>query len=471
MISDLVGLLKFPYLCVFLVAIALRGIPEVLVSWYPIGYETITYYAPPMFAFGEFGLVSVFTAFFRSGPFFYVLMWFAKIVSGAHPYLILKVVGPLLYGGLAVSFLLFLRRGLKLNEKMALVGALIFVFQVAALRESWDRFRNVLGLVFVFAALWALKDNSKHKWWLLGLFAMLAALSREYIVFFLFVAVLGFAFLERKDRLKTLVALVPGFVVFSIMGAIIISSPELWGMYTPNLQNTWDAYLWIVQDAFSILVICFLPILPFVAKGFAKDRLLNPIVGLLSVGSLSVVVSPWLAFPGYQRWMMLLVFPLSIYAVRGFDRFGLFDDGNKWKLASILLAFLVVGVGYSSGVFSYVVLPNSWVPTNLVQSSIPWNQVDDVMNVLGWLNENAALNSCVLTEERFYGWTLIYVARANSDVRVIPYGASSSCMPALEKALHDGFNQVYLIWLTDQQLPSFRAVHSRKTVSVFEYAP
>jgi hypothetical protein len=457
-----------PFLLVFALAAGVRAIPELIIPIYPVGYETITYYAPPLFAsYNSVGEVA--TTFFRSGPLFYVLTWTAKSLTGAHPYAILKAAGPLLYGCLATSFLLFLTRGLKWPPKTSLAGTALLVFQVAALRESWDRFRNILGLVFVFAALTALKNDSKHKWWLLGVCGVLTALSREYIAFFLFASVLIFVALERKDRMKAAAALVPGLTLVSILGAMIFFSPELWGAYTPNLHNTLDMHLWIIQDAFSILAICFFSILPLVVKGFTRDRLLNSMVGLLAFCSLSVTVSPWLAVPGYQRWMMLLVFPLSIYAATGLNRLGLFNHSNKWKLASILLAFVIIGVGYSSGAFSYALLPNSWVPTNLVQSSIPWDQVDDVMKVIAWLDENAGTGSCVLTEERFYGWTLIYLDRANTDVRVAPYGAASSPEPALERALGDGFDQVYLIWLTDQQIPGFRLVYCWEALAVFQY--
>ncbi|MFQ5821150.1 MAG: hypothetical protein ACE5I5_14250, partial [Candidatus Heimdallarchaeota archaeon] len=117
----------------------------------------------------------------------------------------------------------------------------------------------------------------------------------------------------------------------------------------------------------------------------------------------------------------------------------------------------------------YVVLPNSWVPANLVQSSIGWNQIDDVKGVLIWLEENAVADSSVLAEERFYGWTLIYLKRANDDVEVIPYSANSPPEPALEKALSDGFHWIYLIWYTDSNLEGFETVHSQNSVSIFQY--
>lgn len=462
---DFVRSSKFPYLSVFLVGVVLRGIPELLISWYPVGYETITHYAPVMMTFYGRSLIDVFASTFRAGPIFYLLMWLVANVSGAHVFLILKTTGPLLYGGLAISFLLFLKHGLKFDSKMALVATLLLVFQVAALRESWDRFRNVLGLIFVFGALAALRSDHRYKWPLVAGLAVLTALSREYVALVLFVVVLGFAVLERKDRVMSLIALAPALAIFFAM----IYPARLWWSYISNGQFAWNSYSWAVQDVVSIFVVCFLLLLPFVVKGFRRNKLLDPMIGWLLLGSFSVIVSPWFAVPGYQRWLILLVFPFSVYAAMGFERFHLFDKSSFRKLVAILLVFMVIAVGYSSGAFSYVALPNSWVPTNLVQSSIGWDQVDDVKGVLRWLDENAVANSSILSEERFYGWALLYLNRANNDIEVMPYGANSSPTLVLEKALGDNFSLVYLIWYTDSSLKDFEIIHSQNSISIFRY--
>jgi hypothetical protein len=456
------------HLPLFFIAFSLRAIPELIIPQYPVGYETITYYAPPMFRFSELSLFDLITEFFRSGPLLYVLLWFSHTLSGAHPFFILKAFGPLLYGCLAVSFLVFQKRGLSMNEQMAFVGVLLLIFQVAALRIAWDRFRNLLGLVFVFIALTALKSNYRHKWWLMGVAAVLTVFSREYVAFVLFVAVLGFAVLEKRYGVAALVSLAPALVIF----AILVYPARLWWSYIPNGGPPFVSrnYLELVRDVFSIFVVCYLPLLFFIVRGFGRDGLLDPMFGWLLFGSFSVVVSPWFAVPGYQRWLMLLVFPFVIYAVMGLDRFRLFDRSNFRKLAAVVLTFMIIGLGYSSGIFSYVwVLDNSWVPVDLVQSSIAWEHVDDVKGILKWLDENAISNSSVLAEERFYGWTLIFLRRADDDVKVIAYGANSLPQPALERALNDGFRWIYLIWYTDSNVEDFRLVYSQNSVSVFRY--
>lgn len=457
------------YLFFFLVGLALRWIPELLIKQYPVGYETITWYAPIMTRFQEMSLANVFVETFYAGPLFYVLMWFATTVSGAHAFPLLKVAGPVLYGCLAASFFMFLRRGLSFGWKMAFVATLLLVFQVAALRIGWDRFRTVLGLIFLFTTVIALKSDHKYKWWLVAVPGVLAALSREYVAVVLFVTVFGFVILEKKDRVMSLVALAPTLVIL-----MVTVSPGLLGLvsnYVPEGQYASRSYLWVVQDAFVILAVCYLGLLPFVLRGWRRDKLVGPMMGWLLVASFSVV-SPWFAVPGYQRWLMLLVFPFSVYAAWGFERFQMFSKRRIWMLATVVLLFAIIGVGYSTGEFSYVgQMTNSYVAINLVQSSITWDLVDDVKAGLVWLNENAVRNSSVLAEESFYGWTLIYFERANEDVKVIPYGAASSPMPALEVALHDGFSRIYLIWYSEHSLNSFEAVHSQNAISIFQYMP
>ena len=453
----------------FVCGLVLRGVPELLVSGYPVGYETISYYAPALFSFAGRGLGDVFVGFFRSGPLFYVLTWFAVNVFGAHPFLVLKVAGPLLYGCLAVSFFVFVRRGLGLEWRLAFVASLLLVVQVATLREGWDRFRTVLGLVFLFGGLTVLRSGRKWKWGLFAVFGLLAVLSREYVALVLFVAVLGVAFWEGRDRVKSVVALGPALSVFAVV--LGLGFGDLVGFYALDGLAVSRGFLWLVRDAFVIFLVCYVGLLPFVVYGFLKrrDRLVSLMTAWLFVASFSVVLGVF-AVPGYQRWLMLLVFPFCVVAVWGFDALGLFSGRRLWGLAAVMLAFVVVGAGYSTGFYSFVGwVPNSYVAVGLTQSSVSWSEVDDARAVLSWLDVHAVSGSVVLAEECFYGWTLLFLDRADDDVKVVVYGAVSSPTLALDQALQGGFSRVYLIWFSDQSVQGFQRVYSWDAVSVFEY--
>jgi hypothetical protein len=421
-----------------------------------------------MFRFRELSLSDFITEFFKPGPLLYVLLWFSHTLSGAHPFIILKAFGPLLYGGLAVSFFVFMKWGMGMNDQTGFIGTLLLIFQVAALRMGWDRFRNLLGLIFVFIVLTILKGNHKRKWWLISVLAVLTVLSREYIGFFLFMIIIGFVFLEKKDRAPALIALTPVLLILIVM----VYPTQLWWNYMLNSAPPFisRSYLELVQDVLSIFVISYLPLLFFVIKGFSKEKLLSSMIGWLLLGSFSVVIIPWLAIPGYQRWLMLLVFPFSIYAIRSFEKLHSFNKNFFKKSTIVILFFAVIGLGYSSGVFSYVgFLNNSWVPANLIQSSIAWEHIEDTKRVLRWLNENAAFNSSLLAEERFYGWALIYLKRANDDVKVASYEANFSPQAALERMLNEGYQWIYLIWYTDSKPENFHVIYSLNDIAIFQY--
>jgi hypothetical protein len=321
-----------------------------------------------------------------------------------------------------------------------------------------------LGLIFLLIALSFLKSNSKFKWLFISLSATLAAISREYVAFLLFTTLLGFAIMEKRGRVNLLLVLFPALTVF----IVTLYQQRLWNYISSD--QTLSAFPSRMIDAFLIFAICYLPILPFVMKGLYKDKLLIPAVSWLLIGSFSATISPIWAVPGYQRWLMLLVFPFSIYAVRGFKRMNLFSGRKKRRFMFILLFFIIVGVGYSTGAFSYVV-ENSWVPPNLVQSSISPNKIDDVINCLRWLNDNATKNSALLADERFIGWAWIYLERAGDDIEVINYVPNTNLQPALDKALSYNPSNVYLILQADLSPKFFKEVHSETHFSILQYLP
>lgn len=453
----------FPYLIVFVTGIVIRGIPEILIPEYPIGFETITYYAPPIFTFSEKGLIDIFIEFFSSGPLFYVFSWIIYTISGAHPFQLLKILGPILLGFLGISFLIFLRKGMRLPDKLAIISTLIMLCSIAVLRVSWDRFRTILGLIFLFIYLYELKNEKKHKWFMLSILGILTVLSREYIGFFLIVIILGFTLLERKKTTKTIISLMPSIVVFALMFSPILFQLNY---LSPNNQFAIGSYSWMLQDNLLIFSFCYLSIIPIVILGWKKNNILTAMMIWLFIASFSVIIFPWFAVPGYQRWIMLFIFPFSIFSANGFKKYGLLNKRNNKKLLAIMLTLLLVGLGYASGAFSYVILPNSWIPTNMVQSSIAWNQVDSVKDVLFWFDNNALPNTTILVEERFYGWIQIYSKRVHDDIEIVWFSINSSPKPSF---INNDKYLTYLIGPTNSKYDNFETIYTNNNVSIFQY--
>jgi hypothetical protein len=291
----------------------------------------------------------------------------------------------------------------------------------------------------------------------------------------LFVSVLGFVVFEKDWRLgvRSLAALVPAFVVYAVM--VSPSSSSYWvGVVAGEFVSR--SYVWVVEDAFVIFAVCYLALLPFVVLGLRgrgrRDWLILSMLVWLLFASFSVVGGSVFSVPGYQRWLMLLVFPFCVCAVWGFERLRLFSGRRVWFLVSVLLAFIVVGVGYSTGLFSYVgVVPNSYVAVNLTGSSIPWGRVDDVRAAVAWLDVHAVSGSVVLVEESLYGWSVLCLSRAGKDVTVVGYGSGDLSFLAFEAAVRRGASRVYVVSLGELDGDGLSVVYSLNGVSVFEYSP
>jgi len=340
------------------------------------------------------------------------------------------------------------------------------VFQPAALRESWDRYRTVLALVFFFAALTATKREWRMKWPIVAVLGILTALSRDYIGVLLFVTIMGSAIYECKNRISSTAAMMP---IFAILLAMYNPVWLSWNYLSNNSPFVTGDYASMVKDAFFIFVICYLPLLPLVLKGFSKNSTLMTMLVSLVLGSFSVALVPWMAIPGYQRWLMLLVFPLCVYSALGLQCF--FSDKKRMLIVTaIVLAFMFVGLSYTTGFFSYTrVLPTSWIPGNLTGSSVSWNQVDDLKSCLSWLGNYTTSNSTLLVEERFYGWSLIYLKPNDGRISIMPYASASSFKASFEEARSRDIRQFYLIWYTNSTVQEFGLLHSEGAISVFKY--
>ncbi len=144
---------------IFLAGFVVRLVPELLAFASPIGFDTV-YYAAVM----KSGVIwPNWSSFFTSTWLLNALTVPLYSVSQVDPFLLLKVVGPGLYGLNVAGVYWFGRKLLGWDVKLCLVGAGLFAFQLAALRISWDLLRNTLGMgLLLFALPFVGKLDSKR---------------------------------------------------------------------------------------------------------------------------------------------------------------------------------------------------------------------------------------------------------------------------------------------------------------------
>lgn len=475
----------------FILGFIIRLVPEILSYPYPIGFDTV-YYAARI----ESGVVwispaSVFSMWLYEG----ILISVDRIVQ-MDPFLLLKLVAPLLFGLNVCGIYFFSRKALNWRIKTALIAAFFFAFQLASLRLSWDLHRNLLGsavLLFALPLTTGIQKNRKY-WILLGL-SMLLVLAHA-LVFVMFLAVVLAVFFSdwlKHNRLRavkllavvspSLIVLLLGFLVFRPAGYfpenvlesgdIVHQSPAGLSFFVNYLSISdsaqyYPSYLNLVLDAFSLFGILYLWWLPLVLVGFFRSEILDACTLLLLFGSFDALITPFFALDFWSRWMFMLVYPFTFYAARGVEK--LLSSGgisvvsdfsylNRVKITrrrviAIFSVTVVFGAAFLTvppffdrfGVFS-IPTTSPYLPPTALYSSIPLRDVRPTIQVFEWLNQNMNENSSVLVHQAFLWWSDLYLDKKCTAIHFV-----RDIQKALSTSSMLGYDRIYMIWWNEPLL-------------------
>jgi hypothetical protein len=168
--------------------------------------------------------------------------------------------------------------------------------------------------------------------------------------------------------------------------------------------------------------------------------------------------------------MTLLIFPFSAYAAKGLNKLNNIKRRKIKASSLILLISAIIGLGYASGTFSYMSneAVNKTIPNNLVQSSISFNQINDTVLALHWLDHQATNNSSLMSEERFSAWVQLSLS---TPIKLHVYtNTDQSFNNALKASLSNESKTVYLIWYTNSPPPNFTRIYVQNEISIYRYA-
>ena len=366
----------------FLLGTGLRGIPELIVQTYPVGYDTMAHYTWNIIAYPNTSLVEQ----LREAPLFYMLAWISIQAPGLDVFTFLKITGPLMYGITCASLYFFFARACRFSERKSLIAAVLFAVQLAALRISWDMLRLELGLIFAFVALGIEQTKTRFASLAVPILAILSVMSNQIAaVVLLFTA--GWLTISNSSNRKRHVILylsallafgAEAYVAFFVAPfqdpRILELGQKPWGFligyleFDPRLLS--GSYLTMARNIAVLTLFCFILLSPFILKGFVRNRMLDPILVLTAVGSFSPLVLPWVSMPiAYWRWIFLLAVPFAAYAASGLEKFRL--TRQKLGFALVLLLLGGVAVGYASGTLplrqAYFTLTaqNPYLPTQI----------------------------------------------------------------------------------------------------------
>ncbi|MCJ7720207.1 MAG: hypothetical protein MUO36_01940 [Candidatus Hadarchaeum sp.] len=455
-------------LLVFLIPFIIRLIPELLAGHYPIGYDTSQYASIAM-------LRNPNSISFSEGPLFQILLISIRTLTNVDAFILIKFMGAFLYGLLGLAVYYFARSYLGWKTKKSFVAVLFIVLYFVTLRISWDLFRNELGLIFLFFALpWLKKLDSIRNCSIFATLSFLVVLSHPFVSAILFFIVIGLGLLNfmhsrNHKTFKPILLVLPAGIFFFICVFLSGILPTLTtnarvGFLEPTtggggllfnylLPNAWNpaggyaalfGYVWILF-IFSYALILF-----FVYKGFWREPVLGLWTIFLLVSSFSCIINPWGAIPYVDRWMFMLVFPFSFYAVNGLEKLRksfslkIFNKKITTTTAILTLFACLTGIYVASPIGVFQAGPASRsIPSTMLQASINLDVIPSTIDALEVLNGQMDNNSCLVLEQRFSAWAMIYL---NENVNMIVYPANTSAEDALAMASNRGFSEIYLLW-------------------------
>lgn len=504
-------------LIAFVLGFVVRVIPEILSHPYPIGFDTV-YYAWRI----KEGVIWAHWSNVFSSWLLYALLTPLYAALRIEPFLVLKLAMPLLFGLNACGVYYLAVNGLNWSARKGLFAAGLFSFQLAALRISSDLYRNMLGLgVLLFAVPWILREKADSRSLVvLGILSLLAVFSHEYVSVLLLASVLGFAVSnglkgERAKALKVFGAALPALTVFVV--SIFLRTYPIYRAAEPNILTAYQASgqysgplsfvtnylavsgtassyvscLGLFASVSSLFAVLYVAILPLAIVGFFGNRVLDTWAVCLCVGAFGCLVAPFFALENWDRWMMMLIFPLTFYATNGFLRvlqstkpvgaalwrFGSFMISKRVAKGLVLtsvtmgFAFMTSPMFFGKGGVYGLPTTVTYLPSTILASTIPLCDVEGTVEALRWVDAAMDENSCFLAHSAFLYW-----ARFCFDEQHTIVSFRDNVYGAIELGAEHGFWRFWLVWWNEDigwygsQVPEdFMRVFSSGRISVFEY--
>ena len=380
---------------IFIIFSILRIIPESSIGQYPTGFDTINAY--PLY----FTSKITFLDSIRHFDLFHFLVYSVndKFSIGSI-WTTLKVWGVVLYGGLVASFFAYLVYGQRLKKGQALVISMIFGLSLSTLRISMELFRNELGLILMFIGLifWEnitlkIKPGNIFNLFLFIIFGLLVYGAHELTTILLFLVIgskiTAYSLSRRNFYWQAVVFLL--FFLILILTPIIIEDiawlkMKLWTNFLITNTTQTIHFSAVPNLVAGFFLFLYGALLPWAILGLIIKRInyFAILLLLLTYISISPIIYSGYGFYIWDRWMYLIIIPLSYLSYFGLEYISLKSE-QLWKASgSILLSVCLVFIlwkpiaflcsGGENSPISAIKLPDSRLsdifPSSLADNSL-----------------------------------------------------------------------------------------------------
>jgi hypothetical protein len=204
-------------------------------------------------------------------------------------------------------------------------------------------------------------------------------------------------------------------------------------------------------NASAFLGYAFIFVIPFLLFGLKLPERSAFAGWLLSCGvGLVLSILPGHVFQdiGY-RWALLLSVPLLIMAYEGYSRLRATAAFSAKNWNTLLTVVVAVGLAGSATLFAvlpaqsafplFTVFPQ-YLPSSMVQSSLPSSDYSSVVDAMLWVNGHTGSDSVIITQQAFYGWARAYLS---PDKRIVNCYLSSPTS-AMDRV--GAYSHVFTVW-------------------------
>lgn len=407
---------KYSCLIVFLVAIILRLVPEILAFPYPIGYDVINYYLPVLINFDIY-----WTSVSDQFPLYILLLHMVTSNLQIDARIVITASIVLIYGLFSVVMYSIARNNFHLNNFQSIFLSIFVIFQVALLRTSWDLHKDMLSLtitLFCISYLARIQTISRNNLFTILPLSIIAVLSDRMIGFLLSSAFIVYSIIKRNRMLALL------SIVTSITFAVALLST--FDILKSNIIL--DAGGGTIEQSYSDLnlVILFLVmsgiLIPTGIIGISRSK--N--VGLLILTIIALFGSfSWLVYPNTSaflpdRWIIIFSILLSIFSGYGFT--SLIENkyrtthGKKLRTyIAVLIPFIFLGAVFAAspnnsylnvyGAFHSFI--SHYGPLTMQYNSISLPETESLLSLIKWMNNNnnnASSNEILIGSKHVRGW-------------------------------------------------------------------
>ena len=417
----------------FLLGCFLRIIPDLMAYPYPVGYDIINYYIP---------LADKLNTIFQndSFQFYQYLLYTFKSFIPLNPQGLMISLSSITYGLFSVSIYLLLK---GLNLKPALFMTVFILFQISALRTTWDLQKDILALSFTFLIIYLILEDRKAYFFNIriihfGIIISLVILTllTDNMIGFLLIISLSIYFAIKKD-IKYIISLT--IIIISIISFLVVVDNtkndslinSINHILTGNIKANENYTPLNLGILFIMMNILTLPLFIYGLK-YLHELLLYIPLSMALLGSFTWIVLPYSAILLPDRWIIISGIFMSIFSSYGLIRlFSNYKDKPNYKILLPIMSFyIIIGLFYMILPYDYAFpiygifaeYTHFFVPSTMQFNSIDIVDNKDLSIAIDWLNNHTNPKSIIYGDSYLSGWMKMLL----KDKRIFQYNYTKS---------------------------------------------